>query len=71
MFKDFGVFLILVGLFILVVGLFLVVLGHTGFKMPLDIIIRGKNFVVYIPLGTSILLSVLLTLILSIVFRSK
>ncbi len=71
MFKDFGILLILLGVVLFIMGVFLLLIGHTGFRMPLDIVIRGKNFAVYIPIGTSILLSILLTVLLSMLFRSK
>ncbi|NPA49106.1 MAG: DUF2905 domain-containing protein [Thermodesulfobacteria bacterium] len=63
--------LILMGILIVILGIVLLL----GSKIPLlgrlpgDIVIRRGNFTFYFPLATSILLSVLLTLILSILFR--
>jgi hypothetical protein len=52
-----GVILVLAGIVVLLVGRF------PGFKsMPGDIVIKKENFTLYFPLGTSILLSLLLTL---------
>jgi len=71
MFKDVGVIFIFFGLLLLIIGLLFYLLGHTGFRMPFDIVIKGKNFVFYFPIGTSILISILLTIILSFIFKSK
>lgn len=38
-------------------------------KLPLDIVIERENFKFYFPLGTSIFLSIILTLILNIFFK--
>jgi len=38
-------------------------------KLPGDIVIRRHNFTFYFPLGTSILLSVLLSIILMLISR--
>ncbi len=62
-----GKFLILVGVILVLVGLllwFLPKLPPVIGKLPGDFVWRRGNFVVYLPLGTSILLSVLLTLLL-------
>ena len=62
--NDLGRLLIGVGLVLLVAGGLLLLLGRTGIplgRLPGDISYRGKNFSVYVPLGTSILLSVLLS----------
>ena len=59
-----GKLLILLGVFIILIG-FLLLLGEkipwVG-RLPGDIIIRKKNFTLYFPLATSILISILLTL---------
>lgn len=52
-----GVILVIAGIVVLLVGRF------PGFKpMPGDMVIKKENFTLYFPLGTSILLSILLTL---------
>ena len=52
-----GVILVFAGIVVLLVGRF------PGFKsMPGDMVIKKENFTFYFPLGTSILLSLLLTL---------
>ncbi len=70
-FEDIGRLLIIFGLFIIVVGGILLLGDKLSFlgKLPGDIIIRRKNFTFYFPLGTSILLSIILSLILWLINR--
>lgn len=62
---DIGKFVVVLGAVLVVVGLALVALGRFNFlgHLPGDISYRGKNFAFYFPLGTSILISVILSLI--------
>jgi hypothetical protein len=72
--NDLGRLLIGLGLLLLVGGGLLLLLGRTGIplgKLPGDISYRGKNFSVYVPLGTSILLSVLLSLVFYFISRFR
>ena len=63
--QQLGKFLLLLGGGIALVGALLWLGGQVGlFKLPGDLEFGGKNWKLYIPLGTCILLSVLLTLIL-------
>ncbi len=63
--QQLGKWLIGIGAIIIVVGLLLVGLGKIGlFRMPGDFTFGGRNWRVYVPLGTSILISILLTAIL-------
>ncbi len=71
MLKEIGAILIVTGLIFLLAGGVFYLIGSTGFKLPFDIVIRGKNFVFYFPIGTSILISIILTLLLSLILRSK
>ena len=71
MMKDMGAMFIIIGVIFIITGVLFYLIGHIGFKMPFDIVIRGKNFVFYFPVGTSILISIILTLLLSLLFRSK
>lgn len=70
---DMGKMLILVGAVLVAAGLLL----YLGPKLPLfgklpgDIVIRRDNFTLYLPLGTSVLISVLLSLILYVIGRSR
>jgi hypothetical protein len=54
-----GLLLVLAGVIVLLMGKF------PGFKtLPGDIVIKKENFTFYFPLGTSILISIILTLVL-------
>jgi len=66
--KDyFANILIFLGLIFLFIGLFFKIFPFFG-KLPGDISIKGKNYAIYIPLASSILLSIFLTLILNLIF---
>jgi Protein of unknown function (DUF2905) len=72
--NDLGRLLIGLGLLLLVAGGLLLLLGRTGVplgRLPGDISYRGKNLSVYFPLGTSILLSVLLSLVFYLLSRFR
>ncbi len=64
-FSQYGKVLIIVGLLIAAVGFFLAMGGRIPFlgKLPGDIVIRGKNFSLYLPIATCLVISVVLTLI--------
>ncbi|MGB9762145.1 MAG: DUF2905 domain-containing protein [Caldimicrobium sp.] len=66
-----GKFLILLGIIIIVFGLILTLVPKIPYlgKLPGDIYIKKDNFVFYFPLGTSILISIFLTLLLNLLFR--
>jgi hypothetical protein len=72
--NDLGRLLIGLGLLLLIGGGLLLLLGRTGIplgRLPGDISYRGKNLSVYFPLGTSILLSVLLSLVFYLLSRFR
>lgn len=52
------------GLVLLVAGGLMTALGR-GFRLPGDILIRRDTYTIYVPIATSIVLSVLLTVLLS------
>ena len=59
--------LVFAGLLLVVVGLVIMALGRFGIplgRLPGDLSYRGRSFSVFAPLGTSLLLSILLSLIL-------
>lgn len=60
-----GLLLVLVGVLVIVAARFGLPLG----RLPGDIAYRGKNFSVFIPIGTSILISVVLSLVLYLISR--
>jgi hypothetical protein len=69
--QPFGWSLVVLGAVIVVVGLVLVsggripVLGH----LPGDIVIRGENVTVFIPLGTMLVVSVVVSVVLALLNR--
>lgn len=64
-FQSFGKILIIFGIFITVLGILFFFAGKAPWigKLPGDIVIDRKNFSLYIPITTSIILSILITLI--------
>ncbi len=69
--SGFGKLLLILGIGITILGLLFMLgdkipwLGH----LPGDISYRGKNITFYFPLGTSLLISIILSLILYLFFR--
>lgn len=69
-----GRLLIGLGCFLLLAGLLLLAANRIGLplgRLPGDISYRGKNVSVYFPLGTSILLSILLSLMFYVFARFR
>jgi hypothetical protein len=67
-----GRLLIGLGFLLLIAGGLLLILGKTGLplgRLPGDISYRGKNMSVYFPLGTSILLSIVLSIVFYLLSR--
>jgi uncharacterized membrane protein len=62
-----GCLLILVGLVLVVAGRFSLPFG----RLPGDISFRGRNWQVFIPLGTSIVISIVLSLVLYLLSRLR
>ena len=65
--------LIVLGLVLLAVGLILNFAGHWSFlklgRLPGDLVFKRDNSTFYLPVATSLVLSILLTLVLSFFFR--
>jgi hypothetical protein len=62
--QQLGRWLVVIGIVIVAVGLLTILLGRIGlFRLPGDIEFGGRNWRVYFPLATSVLLSLLLTLV--------
>jgi hypothetical protein len=70
--QPFGKLLIITGAIIVIIGVVLLFADKIPFigRLPGDIYIKKKNFTIYIPLATSILLSIILSLIFYF-FRNK
>ena len=70
--QQFGRVLMVMGAMIAVVGLLLALGPRLPFRLgrlPLDIHVQRGNFNIYFPLGTSILVSLVLTLLFSLLNR--
>lgn len=68
--SDIGRVLVLFGLLLVVVGGVLVVGGRLGLgRLPGDLRFGSGGTRVYVPLGTSLLVSVVLTVVLNLLFR--
>jgi hypothetical protein len=69
---EFGKALLGIGALIALIGALLLVAGRFGLplgRLPGDIAYRGKNVSVFIPIGTSILISLVLSAILYLISR--
>jgi hypothetical protein len=63
--QQFGKWLILAGILIAIVGMLVMLLGRIGlFRLPGDLQFGSRNWRVYIPIVSCILISVILTLVL-------
>jgi hypothetical protein len=63
---DVGKTLIALGAILVILGVIFLLAQKVSFlgKLPGDIVIRRENFTLYFPLGTSILISIILSLLL-------
>ena len=63
-----GKTLLLFGVVLIILGTIFLLVGKLPFfgRLPGDIVIQRKNFVFYFPLGLSILISIVLTIIFRI-----
>ena len=70
--NQLGRSLIIVGVLLAVVGLVLLVAGKLGLgRLPGDVVIERKNFSVYVPVVTSIVVSIVLTLLANLFFNRR
>jgi hypothetical protein len=71
---ELGRTLLMLGILLAVVGGAMLLLGRSGVpigRLPGDIAYRGRNFSFFAPLGTSLLLSVVLSLLLYLLSRFR
>jgi hypothetical protein len=69
-----GKFLVGLGLLLVLVGVLVLVAARAGLplgRLPGDFAYRGKHVSIYFPLGTSILISVVLTLALYLLSKFR
>jgi Protein of unknown function (DUF2905) len=72
--SELGKALIGLGLLLALIGSALLLAGRAGLplgRLPGDIAYRGKNVSVFVPLGTSILISIVLSAILYLISRFR
>ena len=71
MMPQIGKILIIIGVIFLLLGALFVADGKIPLlgKLPGDFTIKGKNFIVYIPLATGLVLSILISVILNLIGR--
>ena len=63
--QQIGKWLILMGVTIALVGALVLILGRAGlFKLPGDLEFGGKNWRIYLPIASCIIISIVLTAIL-------
>jgi Protein of unknown function (DUF2905) len=74
MMHDLGKSLLAIGILVAFLGGILLLADRTGFplgRLPGDLSFKGKNVSVYFPLGTSILVSVVLSGLLYLISRFR
>ena len=71
MWNELGRWLITIGGMLVLIGVILLIVGRIpGLgRLPGDIMIEKKDFVFYAPLGTMLLLSIVLTVLLNLLIR--
>jgi predicted Co/Zn/Cd cation transporter (cation efflux family) len=63
--QQVGKWLILMGITIVLAGGLVMILGRVGlFKLPGDLVLGGKNWRIYLPIASCIIISIVLTAIL-------
>ncbi len=67
--QDIGRVLLVFGILLAVIGGGLMLFGR--FHLPGDITLKSGNVTVYIPIATSIVLSIILTVVLNLLFRQR
>jgi hypothetical protein len=67
--RDVGRLLLVFGVLLAMIGGALMLFGR--FHLPGDFTFRSGNVTVYIPIATSIILSIVLTVVLNLAFRQR
>jgi hypothetical protein len=70
MMSQIGRFLIATGILLVILGALVSTLGHLP-RLPGDIYVQRRGFVLYVPLVGSLLLSILLTALLNLFFARR
>ena len=63
-----GKFLVIFGMVVIVIGLLLLAAPKIPWlgRLPGDILIKKKNFTIYFPIATSVILSIILTVLINL-----
>jgi len=71
--SSIGRTLITLGLFLVLLGGFFILLGHLPFlaRLPGDIAIQRRGVNIYIPLASSLAVSIILTIIVNLLLRRR
>jgi hypothetical protein len=70
--ERWGKILLLVGGVLVVLGVMLWLMSRLGWdRIPGDVVWRGKNVTVYVPLGLMVLASVVATILLNLLLRRR
>lgn len=70
MIKEFAKIIIIFGIILILIGLIFYLFDKLPlFKLPGDIVIKRRNYTIYIPFATMIVISIILTIILNLIFR--
>lgn len=68
--NQLGRSLIIGGVLLAVVGVVLLIAGKLGLgRLPGDIVVERKNFSLYVPIVTSVVVSIVLTLLANLFYR--
>ena len=72
--NELGKALLVLGVLLALIGALILLAARTGLplgRLPGDISYKGKNFSIYVPLGISILISIVLSVLLYFVSRFR
>ena len=69
--SDIAKILIIAGVMLIIAGLLVFAFQKIPYfgKLPGDIVIKRENFQIYIPCATSVLISIILSILATIIFR--
>ena len=65
--SEIGRTFVIFGFMLIIVGIIMMLFPKFLFRLPGDIHIEGENYSIYIPITSSILLSIILTLVLNLI----
>jgi Protein of unknown function (DUF2905) len=72
--QEMGRLIVILGIALVVIGGLFMLLGRTGLplgRLPGDIVYKGNNTILYFPIVTSILLSVILSAVIYLIGRFR